>query len=99
MTKKNPGSGVTGSFLEYKFLYCLAVLFYDKYVLLLYSGEKNEGESIFKKVMHLSVIWFTQFIFPNFRLKINLERKLQLWRKDNKVTNPLPHSLNSKSLI
>lgn len=41
MTKKNPGSGVTGSFLEYKFLYCLAVLFYDKYVLLLYSGEKK----------------------------------------------------------
>lgn len=40
--------------------------------------KNNEGESILKKVMHLSVIWFTQIIFPNFRLKINLERKLQL---------------------
>lgn len=49
--------------------------------------------------MYLRVIWFPQFIFPNFRLKINLERKLQLQRKNNKVANPLPHSLNSKPLI
>lgn len=49
MTKQNPGSGISGSFLEYKFLYCLAVLFYNKYVLFLHSGEKNnKGESIKK---------------------------------------------------
>lgn len=42
MTKENPGSGVSGSFLEYKFLYCLAVLFYSKYMLFLYSGGKKQ---------------------------------------------------------
>lgn len=44
MTKKNLGSGIMGSFLEYKFLYCLAVLFNKKYGLLLHSN--NKGESI-----------------------------------------------------
>lgn len=86
MTKKNLGSGIMGNFLEYKFLYCLAVLFNKNYVLLLHSN--NKGESIKKKkVMYVRVIWFPQFIFPNFRLKINLERKLQLRRKDNKQSN------------
>lgn len=45
MTKKNLGSGIMRSYLQYKFLYCLAVLFYEKYVLLLYLA-KNKGESV-----------------------------------------------------
>lgn len=89
MTKKNLGSRVTGNFLECEFLYCL-FYFIKKCVLFLKSGEKTIREKAFflKKVIYLSVILFTQFMFSNFRLKINLERKLQLQRKGNRVTNP-----------
>lgn len=46
--------------------------------------------------MYSRIIWFPQFIFPNFRLKINLGRKLQLRKKDNKVTNHFASFLKFK---
>lgn len=89
MTKKNLGSRVTGNFLECEFLYCLFYFIKKMCTIFKIWGKNNKGESIFfKKVIYLSVILFTQFMFSNFRLKINLERKLQLQRKGNRVTNP-----------